>query len=170
MPPCREHVQRRRWHPTPVFLPGKSHEQRSLVGYSPWGREESDTTERLHFYFSLSCIGEGNGNPLQCSCLENSRDRGAWWAAFYGVTQSRTRLKQLSSSSSSREHVQSASPGHNFQDGGMKKALRLTNPSEPGSLKLSNCKGPRNGTILLHLYFLCYSIQRMFRVFVIIIN
>ena len=51
------------------------------------------TTERLHFYFSLSCIGEGNGNPLQCSCLENPRHGGAWWAAIYGVTQSRTRLK-----------------------------------------------------------------------------
>src|SRR5574337_85536 len=74
----------------------------SLVGYSPWGREESDTTERLHFHFSLSCIGEGNGNPLQCSCLENPRDSGAWWAAVYGVAQSRTRLKRLSSSSRSR--------------------------------------------------------------------
>ena len=59
--------------------------------------EESDTTERLHFHFSLLCIGEGNGNPLQCSCLENPRDGGAWWAAIYGVAQSRTRLKQLSS-------------------------------------------------------------------------
>ena len=93
--------QRRRWHPTPVLLPTKSHGQRSLVGCSPWGRKESDTTERLPFHFSLSCIGEGNGNPLQCSCLENPRDRGAWWAAVYGVSQSRTRLKQLSSSSSS---------------------------------------------------------------------
>ena len=62
------------WHPTPVLLPGKSHGQRSLVGCSPWGREESDRTELLHFHFSLSCIGEGNGNPLQCSCLENPRD------------------------------------------------------------------------------------------------
>ena len=61
-----------------IFLPGKSHGQRSLVGYSPWGREESNTTERLHFHFSLSCIGEGKGNPLQCSCLENPRDGGAW--------------------------------------------------------------------------------------------
>ena len=60
-----------------------------------------DTTERLHFHFSLSCIGEGNGNPLQCSCLENPRDGGAWWAAVCGVAQSRTRLKRLSSSSSS---------------------------------------------------------------------
>ena len=83
----------RRWHPTPVLLPGKSHGRRSLVGCSPWGREESDTTEQLHFHFSLSCIGEGNGNPLQCSCLENPRDGGAWWAALYGVTQSWTRLK-----------------------------------------------------------------------------
>ena len=58
------------------------------------------TTERLHFHFSLSCIGEGNGNPLQYSCLENPRDRGAWWAAVYGVAQSGTRLKRLSSSSS----------------------------------------------------------------------
>ena len=58
-------------------------------------------TEGLHFHFLLSCIGEGNGNPLQCSCLENPRDRGAWWAAVYGVAQSWTRLKQLNSSSSS---------------------------------------------------------------------
>src|SRR5574341_1244291 len=91
---------RRQWHPTPVLLPGKSHGWRSLVGCSPWGYEESDTTERLHFHFSLSCIGEGNGNPLQCSCLKNLRDGGAWWAAIYGVVQSRTRLKRLSSSSS----------------------------------------------------------------------
>ena len=67
---------RRQWHPTPVLLPGKSHGRRSLVGCSPWGREESDTTEQLHFHFSLSCTGEGNGNPLQCSCLENPRDGG----------------------------------------------------------------------------------------------
>ena len=92
---------RRQCQPTPVLLPGKSHGGRSLVGCSPWGREESDTTERLHFHFSPSCIGEGNGNPLQCSCLENPRDRGAWWGAIYGVAQSRTRLKRLSSSSSS---------------------------------------------------------------------
>ena len=66
---------RRQWHPTPVLLPGKSHGRRSLVGCSPWDCEESDTTERLLFHFSLSCIGEGNGNPLQCSRLENPRDR-----------------------------------------------------------------------------------------------
>ena len=90
---------RRQWHPTPVLLPGKSHGRRSLVGSSPWGRWESGRTERLHFHFSLSCIGEGNGNPLQCSCLENPRDGGAWRAAVYWVAQSRTRLKRLSSSS-----------------------------------------------------------------------
>ena len=90
------HFRRRQWHPTPVFLPGKSHGQGSLVGCSPWGRQQSDTTEQLHFLFSLSCIGEGNGNPLQCACLENPRDRGAWWAAVYGITQSWTRLKWLS--------------------------------------------------------------------------
>ena len=131
------------WHPTPVLLPGKSHGRRSLVGWSPWGREESDTTEWLPFHVSLSCMekemathssflawripgtgepggrlsmgshrvghdwatslsrftfmhGEGNGNPLQCSCLENPRDGGAWWAAVYGVAQSQTRLKWLS--------------------------------------------------------------------------
>ena len=60
------------------------------VGCSPWGRYESDTTEQLHFHFSLSCIGEGNGSPLQCSCLENHRDGGAWWAAIYGVAESDT--------------------------------------------------------------------------------
>ena len=87
---------RRQWHPTPVLLPGKSHGWRSLVGCSPWGRQELDTTEQLHFHFSLSYIGEGNGSPLQCSCLENPRDGGAWWAAVYGVAQSRTRLKWLS--------------------------------------------------------------------------
>ena len=64
--------------------------------------KSQDTTEQLHLHFSLSCIGEGNGNPLQCSCLENPRDGGAWWAAIYGVAQSRTRLKLLSSSSSLR--------------------------------------------------------------------
>ena len=84
--------RRRRWHPIPVLLPGKSHGPRSLVGCSPWGLEESDIAEWLHVHFSLLCIGEGNGNPLQCSCLENPRD---------GVAQSRTRLKWLSSSSSS---------------------------------------------------------------------
>ena len=95
---------RRQWQPTPVPLPGKSHRQRSLVGCSPWGLQESDTTEWLHFHFSLSCIGEGNGNPLQYSFLKDPRDGGAWWAAISGVSQSRTWLKWLSSSSSS-SHV-----------------------------------------------------------------
>ena len=97
--------QRRQWHPTPALLLGKSHGWRSLVGCSPWGRKESDTTERLHSHFSLSYIGEGNGSPLQCSCLENPRDGGVWWAAIYGVAQSWTQLKRLSSSSSKAEHA-----------------------------------------------------------------
>ena len=92
--------RRRQWQHTPVLSPGKSHGRRSLVGCSPWGHLESDTTERLRFHFSLSCTGEGNGNPLQCSCLENPRDGGAWWAAVSGVTQSRIQLKRCSSSSS----------------------------------------------------------------------
>ena len=109
-------------------MPEESHGRRSLVGCSPWGHEESDTTERLHFHFSLSCIGEGSGNPLQCSCLENPRDGGAWWAAIYGVTQSRTRLKQLSSSSSSssrkvpkgrEKQRQSWAMDRNSRDGGV---------------------------------------------------
>ena len=93
--------RRRQWHPTPVLLPGKSHGWRNLVGCSPWGREESDTTERLHFHFSLSRIGEGNGNPLQCSCLENPRDGGAWWAAVYGSHRVGHDWSDSSSSSSS---------------------------------------------------------------------
>ena len=92
--------RRRQWHPTPVLLPGKSHGQRRLVSCSPWGHEELDMTEQIHFHFSLSWIGEGNDNPLQCSYLENPRDGGAWWAAISGVAQSQTRVKWLSSSSS----------------------------------------------------------------------
>ena len=87
---------RRQWHPTPVLLPGKSHGWMSLVGCSPWGHYEPDAAEWLHFHFSLSRNGEGNGNPLQCSCLENPRDGEAWWVAVYGVTQSWTRLMRLS--------------------------------------------------------------------------
>ena len=95
--------RRRQWHPIPVLLPGKSHGRRSLIRCSPWGLWESDMTEQLHFHFPLSCIGEENGNPFQCSCLENPRDRGAWWAAFSGVTQIQTQLKQLSSSNNSEK-------------------------------------------------------------------
>ena len=85
------------WQPTPVLFPGKSHGQRSLVGYSPWGGEESDMIDRLHYHFSLSCIGEGNGNPFQCSCLENPRTAESGGLPSTG-SQSRTWLKRLSSS------------------------------------------------------------------------
>ena len=78
--------------------PGKSHGRRSLVDCNPWGCEELDTTERLHFHFLLSCIAEGNGNPLQCSCLENPRDGRAWWVSIYGVTQKRLSINSSSSS------------------------------------------------------------------------
>ena len=84
------------------------------MGCSPWGHEESDMTGQLHFHFSLSCIGEENGNPLQCSCLENPRDGGVQWAAVDGVAQSRTRLKRLSSSSI---NVKSNSYCENFPTG-----------------------------------------------------
>ena len=94
-------IWRRQWQPTPLLLPGKSHGQRSLVGHSPWGLEESDMTKRLYFHFSLSCIGEGNGNPLQYSCLADPRNRGTWLAAVCEFAQNWTRLKQLSLSSSS---------------------------------------------------------------------
>ena len=93
--------RRRQWQPAPVLLPGKSHGRGSLIGYSPWGCQELDTTERLHFHFSLSCIGDAHGNPLQCSWLKNPTDGWALWAAIYGVAQSQPWLKQLSSSSSS---------------------------------------------------------------------
>ena len=97
---------RRKWQPTPVFLPGGSQGQGSLVGCRLWGCTESDTTEQLLFQFSLSCIGEGNGNPRQCSCRENPRNGEAWWAVVYGVSQSWKRLNRLSSSSisPSNEH------------------------------------------------------------------
>ena len=96
-------VTEKAMQPTPVLLPGESQGRRSLVGCSPWGHPESDTTEQLHF--SLSCIGEGNGNALQCSCLENPRDGGAWWAAVPGVAQSRTGLTRLRSRSSSQGSI-----------------------------------------------------------------
>ena len=93
--------QRSHWWPTPVLLNEKSHGRRSLIGCSPWGRWESDRTERLPFHYSLLYIGEGSGNPAQCSCLENPRDGGAWRAPICGVAQSQTRLMWFSSSSSS---------------------------------------------------------------------
>ena len=130
----------RQWQPTPVLLPGGSHGRRSLVGYNPWGCKESDTTERLHFHFSLSCIGEGNGNPLQCSCLENPRDGGASWAAVSGVAQSRTRLKWLSSSSG---YIKYASP----------ESLLLCNNM---SLWTSHCLG-RNKVCQIRAF---YTIQK----------
>ena len=82
--------QRRQWQPTPVLLPGKSHGWSSLVGYSLWGPEELDTTEWLHFHFSLSCTGGGNGNPLQCSSLENPRDGSLVGCRLWGRTESDT--------------------------------------------------------------------------------
>ena len=103
-PSVRKIPWRRQWRPTPVFLPGESHGRRSLVG-SNWIREQSDTTEQLHFPFSLPCIGEGNGNPLQRSCLENPRDVPAWWAAVYGAAQSRTRLSNLAAAVSTTLHL-----------------------------------------------------------------
>ena len=124
---CSRKRRRRQWHPTPVLLPEKSHGQRSLVGCSPWGCEESDTTERLHFHFSLSCIGDGNDNLLQCYCLENPRDGRAWWAAVYGVTQSRTRLKRLSSSSAAAKERSQQWPQsfwHEQQDESLSHLLR----------------------------------------------
>ena len=75
------------------------------MGCSPWGHWELDMTERLHFHFSLSCVGEGDDNPLQCSCLENPRDGGAWWAAVYGVAQSRTQLKRLAAAAAASNHL-----------------------------------------------------------------
>ena len=88
-------ILQRQWHPTPVLLPGKSHGRRSLVGCSPWGCWGSNMTERLHFHFSLSCVGEGNGTPLQYSCLENPIDGGPWWAAVHGVAKSRAGLSDF---------------------------------------------------------------------------
>ena len=118
--------------PTPVLLPGKSHGWRSMEGCSPWGRWGLDMTEWLHFHFSLSCIGEGNGSPLQYSCLENPRDGGAWWAAVYGVARSRTRLKRLSS----RLYSPWNSPGQNTGVGSLSllQGIFPTQGSNPGLL------------------------------------
>ena len=143
---CRSGEWRRQWRPTPVLLPGKSRGWRSRVGCSPWGHEESDTTGRLHFHFSLSCIGEGNGNPLQCSCLESPIDSRAWWTAVYGVAQSRTRLKRLSSSSSSSsgEGVQPCFPQPDRCYSGLKEARagRGTSESRNCLKETADTKGP----------------------------
>ena len=89
------HIEREVWQCYVVLGLSKSHGRKSLLGCSPWGREELDTTERLHFHFSLSCIGEGNGTPLQYSCLENPMDGGAWWAAVHGVAKCWTQLSDF---------------------------------------------------------------------------
>ena len=97
-------TRRRQWHPTPALLPGKSHRERSLVGCSPWGREESDwVTSLLLFTFMHS---RRKWQPTAVFCLENPRDGGAWWAAIYGVTESRTQLRRLSRSSNNRSKTQ----------------------------------------------------------------
>ena len=110
-------------------------------GLQSMGSLKSDTTERLHFHFSLSCIGEENGNPLQCSCLENPRDRGPWWAVVCGVAQSRSRLKQLNSSSSRHIYILFAtpiwsSPGQNTAVGSLSllQEILSTQESNPGLL------------------------------------
>ena len=151
-------------------MPGKSHGRRSLVGCGPLGRKESDMTERLHFHFSLYFIGEGNGNPLQCSCLENPRDGGAWWAAVYGVAQSRTRLKRCSSSSSSKlsSSVQSLSRVQFFatpRTPVCQASLSITNsrsPPKPMSIVLVM---PSNHLILCRPLLLLPSIFPSTRVF-----
>ena len=103
---CQDQPWRRQWQHTPVLLPGKIPWMEEPSRLQSMGSLRVGTTEQLHFHFSLSCTGEGNGSPLQCSCLENPRDRGAWWAAVYGVTQSWTQLKRLSSSSSKTSPTQ----------------------------------------------------------------
>ena len=103
-------------------------------GLQSMGLLESDTTERLHFHFSLPCIGEGNGNPLQCSCLENPKDGGAWWAAIYGVAQSRTRLKRLSSSSSIHAEIEHYT---RYKVKGGKKAVKC---DSYGTCEKKRCK------------------------------
>ena len=84
---------------------------RMFTKFFIYNQLQLDTTERLHFHFSLSCIGEGNGNPLQCSCLENPRDRGAWWAAVHGVAQSRTHWSDLAAAT----QLQNTQRGKQFQ-------------------------------------------------------
>ena len=104
-------------------------------GLQSMGSLRSDMTDRLHFHFSLSCIGEGNGNPLQCSCQENPRDGGAWWADVYGVTQNRTRLKQLSSSSNAGNLVLIPGSGSSSGEGNGNPLQYscLENPTDRGA-------------------------------------
>ena len=106
--------QRRRWHPIPVLLPGESHGQRSLVGCRPWGRKEWDTTERLNFHFSLSCIGEGNGNPLQCSCLENPRTGEPGGLPSMGSHRFGHDWRDLEAAAAARVHFNLKLPIHTF--------------------------------------------------------
>ena len=137
------------------------------VGCSPWGCQESDTTEWLHFHFSLSCIGEGNGNPLQCSSLENPRDGGAWWAAVYGVAQSRTRLQWLSSSSSSSS-VQSLMHVRLFATpwiAARQASLSITSSRSSPKLTCIESVMPSSILILCHLLLLLPPIPPRVRVF-----
>ena len=127
--------------PTPALLPGGSQGLGSLAGCRPWGLEESDTTERLRFHFSVSCIGEGNGISLQCSCLENPRDRGAWWAAVYRVTKSWTRLKRLSSSSSSSSSSSRARSLPKIKGGAQQRKML---PAKEGLRWLALRTGPQS--------------------------
>ena len=125
------------------LLPGKSHGWRSPVGCSPWGLEESDTTEQLHFHLSLSCIGEGNGNPLQCSCLENPRDGGAWWAASLGSHRVRHDWSNLAAAAAVdemvgwhhwlNEHECEQTPGDNEGKGNPLQCSCLENPRDGGA-------------------------------------
>ena len=139
------------WHPTPVLSPGKSQGRRSLVGCSPWDRWESGTTERLHFHFSLSCTGEGNGNPLQCSCLENSMDRGAWWDTVHGSQRIRQDLAMCTSALMPRGHLHTVTytdrmPGEEEAEGGVLLLQRtpktVSKISEAGGAAMSSaCPG-----------------------------
>ena len=141
--------------PTPVLLCGKSHGWRSLVGCSPWGCEESDMTERLHFHFSLSCIGEGNGNPLQCSCLENPRDGGAWWAAVYWVAQSRHDWSDLAAAAVALFKSLSLLDSHRCRCLSLKPS-----PTSPTSFLYLDNSYPANftqGDVLWHLNYIRYS-------------
>ena len=113
----------------------KSHGWRSLVGCSSRGREELDMTEWFHLHFSLPCIGEGNDNPLQCSCLENSRNGGARWPAIYGVAQSWTRLKRLSSSSS--RYTGDTTPTAESEEELKSLLMKVKGESGKGGLKLN---------------------------------